>query len=178
MTDLCREYGDGLYALCAEEQLTAQALEELQTLKGCFRESPDFIRLLSNMSLPKEERLRILDETLRGQIHPYLLNFLKLLCERGLLQSFPGCEEAFREDYNRDHGVLEAQVTTRLPLTASQRAALTEKLERMTGKKIRLMEKQDASVLGGVLLEMAGQRYDNTLRQRLSALGQALSREQ
>ena len=31
MTDLCREYGDGLYALCAEEQLTAQALEELQT---------------------------------------------------------------------------------------------------------------------------------------------------
>ena len=33
-------------------------------------------------------------------------------------------------------------------------------------------------MLGGVLLEMDGQRYDNTLRQRLSALGQALSREQ
>ena len=90
MTDLAREYGEGLYALCAEEKLTEDMLAELQALKALFRQEPDFCRLLSNMSLPKQERVQILDSALRGQVHPYMLNFLKLLCERGILHEFEG----------------------------------------------------------------------------------------
>ena len=55
MTDLSREYGDGLYALCAEEGIAKEVLEQLQALKACFDEQPDFCRLLSNMSLSKQE---------------------------------------------------------------------------------------------------------------------------
>ena len=142
MTELAREYGDGLYALCAEENLSADMLSELQELKKCLREEPDFFRLLSNMSLSKEERVGILDNALRGQVHPYLLNFLKILCERGALNEFEGCEAAYRESYNRDHSVVEASVTTSAPL-----------------------------------LEMNGQRYDNTLRHRLETIRQALTAE-
>lgn len=167
MTELAREYGDGLYALCAEEKLDARALEELAALKGVFRQEKDFFRLLSNMSLSKEERVGILDHTLRGQVHPYLLNFLKILCERGALGEFEGCESAFRENYNRDHGVLEAQATTGAPLDDAQRKRLTEKLHAMTNREIYLSEKVDPSVIGGVLLEMDGKRYDSTLRGRL-----------
>lgn len=101
MTDLSREYGDGLYALCAEEGIAKEVLEQLQALKACFDEQPDFCRLLSNMSLSKQERVGIVDRTLRGQVHPYVLNFLKILCERGALHAFSGCEQAYREQYNR-----------------------------------------------------------------------------
>ena len=123
MTDLSREYGDGLYALCAEEGIAKEVLEQLQALKACFDEQPDFCRLLSNMSLSKQERVGIVDRTLRGQVHPYVLNFLKILCERGALHAFSGCEQAYREQYNRDHGVTEACVTTSAPLTEEQKAA-------------------------------------------------------
>ena len=47
MTELSREYGEGLYILCVEENLAQQALEELTTLKDLFRENPDFCRLVS-----------------------------------------------------------------------------------------------------------------------------------
>lgn len=40
----------------------------------------------------------------------------------------------------------------------------------MTGKRIVLSEKVDPGVVGGVLLEMNGKRYDNTLRHRLEAI--------
>ena len=88
MTDLSREYGDGLYALCAEEGIAKEVLEQLQALKACFDEQPDFCRLLSNMSLSKQERVGIVDRTLRGQVHPYVLNFLKILCERRAARLF------------------------------------------------------------------------------------------
>ena len=103
MTELAKEYGAGMYALAAEENIAKDVLEQLRTLKSCFKEQPQFVRLLSNMALGKEERLGILDSALRGQVHPYVLNFLKILCERGALSEFAGCEEAYRELYNKDH---------------------------------------------------------------------------
>lgn len=177
MTELAREYGEGLYALCAEENLTEEMLTELQALKALFREQPDFIRLLSNMSLSKQERVSILDGALRDQVHPYLLNFLKILCERGALHEFEGCESAFREGFNRDHAVVEAVVTTSEALSDGQRLKLLKKLRDMTGQTVHLSEKIDPAVIDGVLLEMNGQRYDNTVRHRLEEIRRAMAGE-
>lgn len=177
MTELAREYGEGLFDLCREEGLEKEALEQLDALIALLGEQGDFIRLLSNMSLPRQERVDILDKALRGQVHPYLLNFLKILCERGALGELGGCAAAFRACYDRAHGVAEASVTTSVPLSPPQRAALLKKLGEMTGREVRLAEKVDPSVLGGVLLELDGQRYDSTVRGRLQAVRQALSEE-
>lgn len=175
MTDLAREYGEGLYELCEEENLAESGLEQLQMLKSCFKEQPDFLMLLSNMALPKEERCGVIEKTLRGQVHDYVLNFLKILCERNLLHQFYGCEEAYRNLYNQQHSILEAVVTTASPLNDAQRKQLMEKLRNMTGHSITLKERVDTAVIGGVLLEMDGKRYDNTLRHRLDGLQQALN---
>ncbi|MBR6809200.1 MAG: ATP synthase F1 subunit delta [Clostridia bacterium] len=170
MTDLAREYGEGLYELCEEENMAEDVLSQLNMLKDCFREQPDFLHLLSNMALPKEERCQIIENTLRGQVHGYVVNFLKILCERNLLHQFYGCEEAYRALYNQDHAIVEAVVTTAAALSDQQREKLMEKLRGMTGKEVSLKEKVDAGLLGGVLLEMDGKRYDNTLRHRLENL--------
>lgn len=133
MTELAREYGDGLYALADEENLTAEVLEQMQALKACFREQPDFLRLLSNMSLSKDERVQILDGALRGQVHPYVLNFLKILCERGALSEYEGCVAAYTALYNQAHGITEASVTTAAPLGKDQRKRLGGKAVRHDG---------------------------------------------
>ena len=174
MTELAREYGDGLYALTEEEKINEEVLEQLLSLKALFREQPDFIRLLGNMSLSKEERVKIIDSVLRGQVHPYLLNFLKILCERGALTEYEGCLAAFKTLYNQAHGIVEATVTTAVALDDEQRARMAEKLSAMTGKTVVLNEKIDASLVGGVLLEMNGQRYDNTLKTRLKSIHSAM----
>ena len=175
MTDLAREYGEGLYELCEEEQLADDGLQQMQMLKSCFKEQPDFLLLLSNMAIAKEERVGIIENTLRGQVHDYVLNFLKILCERNLLHEFNGCEEAYRTLYNQRHSILEAVVTTATPMNDAQREKLLQKLNTMTGRSINLKEKVDAALIGGVLLEMDGKRYDNTLRHRLEGLQSILS---
>ena len=174
MTELAREYGDGLYALCEEENISHEVLDQMLSLSRIFKEQPDFTRLLGNMSLSKEERVKILDSVLRGQIHLYLLNFLKILCERGALNEYEGCLAAFKTLYNQAHGIVEAFVTTAVALDDEQRARMTEKLSKMTGKKVVLNEKIDATLVGGVLLEMNGQRYDNTLKNRLKSIHSAM----
>ena len=175
MTEFGREYGDGLFELCAEEGLDDQALGELDCLNTLFRQQPDFVRLLMNMTLSRDERLHIADTALRGQVHPYILNFIKILVERGAVSEFGSCVEAYRERYAKAHDMAEAEVTTATPLSDAQRQALTARLEKMTGQRIRLKERVNPEVVGGVLLELNGKRYDNTVRQRLDNIRRAIS---
>lgn len=175
MTDFAREYGEGLYELCVEEGITAEVLPQLTLLQGVFQQEPDFLRLLSNRAVGISERLSLLDNVLKGRIAPYLLNFCKLLCERGLMFEFAGCVAVYTDHYNQDNHISVAKVTTPVPLTEDQRDRLIEKLKTMTGREIFLQEKTDASLMGGVLLEMDGKRWDNTVKSRLDTLRRMLT---
>ncbi|MBR3740373.1 MAG: ATP synthase F1 subunit delta [Clostridia bacterium] len=177
MTEFGREYGEGLYALCAEEKLDQAVLEEMRAIGKAFKENEAFLHLLGNMSMSKEERVRIVDETFKGQIHEYTLNFLKILVERGAIHAFSECAAAYQEIYFRDHQVAVAEVTTANPLNEEQKNKLRDKLKKIAGKEIVIKEKIDPSVLGGVLLQMDGKRYDNTVRHRLAAIKQTMTEE-
>ena len=88
MTELAKRYGGSLYDLAAEEQLTDQLLAELDVALDCFNQEPAYLRLLSTPGVPKKERCALLDKAF-AEAHPYLVNFLKLLCEENLLAELP-----------------------------------------------------------------------------------------
>ena len=112
MTEIARMYGGSLYDLAAEEGLETRILGELEEVNALFKANPDYLHLLSIPSIPKKERCGLLDEALRGQVHLYVLNFLKILCEKGTLRELGGCTRAYRIRYNEAHGILEATATS------------------------------------------------------------------
>lgn len=170
MTEFAKMYGGSLYELAAEEGADARILTELDQCRALLAEHPDYLRLLSTPSLPKKERCGLLDEALRGEVHPYLLNFLKILCERGQLRQLADCARAFRLRYNADHGILEATVVSAVALTPDQAGRLRRKLETVTGKTIDLQCRVDPGVLGGIRLDMDGTELDGTVKNRLAGL--------
>ena len=135
MTETARMYGGSLYDLAAEEGLEARILGELDEAVALFKANPDYLHLLSTPSIPKKERCGLLDEALRDQVHLYVLNFLKILCEKGTLRELSGCARAYRVRYNQAHGILEATATTAVAMTEQQAKSLHEKLEKLTGKQ-------------------------------------------
>lgn len=169
MTELANRYGGSLYELAAEEALTDSILQELTLAESCCKQEPDYLRLLQMPNIPKKERCGLLDQAFAG-MHPYVVNFLKILCEENLLGELSGCLEAYRQRYNKDHGILEATVTSAIPLSDDERAKLLASLQAKTGKIIRLTEKTDPSVLGGLRLDLAGERLDGTVQRRLELL--------
>ena len=170
MTETAKMYGGSLYDLAAEEGLETRILGELDEVQQLLKQNPDYLRLLSTPSIPKKERCGLLDEALRGQVHLYVLNFLKILCEKGTLRELSGCARAYRIRYNQAHGILEATAVSAVPLTEQQRAALHAQLESLTGKTIDLKTKVDAKVLGGIRLDIEGTELDGTVQNRLASL--------
>ena len=104
MTQIGNVYAQGLYALAKDENLSKPILEQLQVLDKSFIQEPDFLRLLSSPNISKEERCNIVDSAFRDKVHPYVLNFLKLLSEKGYAKHFRDCYQSYRQQYNEDNG--------------------------------------------------------------------------
>ena len=170
MTETARMYGGSLYDLAAEEGLETRILGELDEVQQLLKQNPDYLRLLSTPSIPKKERCGLLDEALRDRVPLYVLNFLKILCEKGTLRELSGCARAYRVRYNQAHGILEATATTAVAMTEQQVKSLHEKLEKLTGKTIDLKTKGDPAVLGGIRLDIEGTELDGTVQNRLASL--------
>lgn len=175
MTEVAKTYGEALYELGAKEGCSQELLEQMEVLTAAFAEQPDFLKLLSSPAIHKEERLEVLDKSFGTQLHPYLLNFLKILLERGSVGEFGGCYAAYKERYNEDNGIEEVRAVTALPLSEALFEQLREKLERITGKTVRLQNVVDPAVLGGVRLELRGKQLEGTVQHQLESLRRSLT---
>ena len=146
MTQIGSVYGEALYELACSEGLDKAILDELT----------------------------VLDDSFRGKVNQYLLNFLKILTEKGYMHHFTHCCEAYTRHYNEDHNILSVRAVTAVPLTDKQAQALTQKLTRMTGKTILLDNRVDATCLGGVRLDYDGRRLDDTICHRMESIRELL----
>ena len=176
MTEVGNVYGESLYELAREENLTGLIGEQFAVLQTSFRQEPDFIRLLSSPNLTKAERCQILDDSFRGKVHPYLLNFMKILTEKGYMRYFSDCCDAYTAHYDQDNGILRVNAVTAVALSPEQTEKLKVKLSRTTGKKIVLRNRIDPAVLGGVRLDYDGQRLDDTVSHRMDAIRDLLNK--
>jgi F0F1-type ATP synthase delta subunit len=70
-------------------------------------------------------------------------------------------------DVLAERGIVIADITTAHPLSDSMR---TEVKKLVGSKTVHLRENIDESVLGGVLVDIPGQRFDGTIRRKLTAL--------
>lgn len=170
MTRIGSVYAQALYSLAQDEGKEREILSELSVLDQAFAQTPDYLRLLSLPSLSKDERCGVIDKSLTGKVQPYVLNFLKILTEKGYIARFADCCKAYRSLYNEEHGILPVRAVTSVPLTDKQAERLAQKLAQITGKQIELDNVIDPSCMGGVRLDYEGKRVDDTIAHRLDAL--------
>ena len=174
MTERSRVYGSSFYDLAVEEKLTEPLREQLLAVKQILRDNPEYIRLLSEPSIKKAERLGLIDKAFGGSCEKYLVNFIKLLCEREMLGEFEGCCEIFVKRFNEDHNISEAIVTSAVKLSDEQLKKLTAKLEKINNKKVSLIQKIDPKVLAGIKVEIDGRQLDGTVAGRLGGIKRKL----
>ena len=152
----------------------ALILADLGAFAAVFRENPDYRRLLTEPSIPKAEREALLDEAWKDALHPYTLNFVKLLCANGTVSQLPDCETVYRARYNEDNNILAVTAVSAAPMREELQEKLRQKLEAKTGKHVELTVKVEPDLIGGVKLTMGGVQYDGTVRHHLDELQRIL----
>ena len=98
-------------------------------------------------------------------------NFLLQLAEKHRDADLPAILREYVELAKENKSnLIMADVTTALPLTASQEQALAEKLAAMTGKTIKIRQHVDSEILGGIVVRVGDKLLDGSLSHQLSVL--------
>ena len=168
-----KEYGKALFLLTEEDGTTKAVAEELRAVQKLLRENPRYEKLLDTPALSKEEKLQLIDRAF-SSMNESLVNLLKILCEKHSVYRFSGVADAYAALYDESRGIERVQALTAVAMTAKQLELLSAKLSFSTGKTVIVENTVDPSLLGGMVLRMAGKQLDGSVRARLCALEKSL----
>ena len=155
------------------------ALQQLRTFQEVFSSSLELRNALSSPSVPAGRKravvLRIADSLGLSQT---IRNFLFVLIDHRRIPELPQIVPAFDLVLDQRLGFERAEVASARELTDAQRATLNGKLERLTGKRIRMRFTVDESLIGGVVARLGSTVYDGSLRSQLHGLERRLTTEE
>ena len=176
MTEMSKEYGTALFMLAKEKKEQKRYAEALEQILAQLEATPEYMELLASPSIPKDERVELIERAFGSSMPEYVVSFLKLLCERGRIRQLAECQEAYNKLLDEDMRVSVARVTSAIELTSAEKERLRKRLEKMSGRTVELECIIDSSILGGLSVEIDGKIIDGSVRHRLNEIKDVMSK--
>ncbi len=153
----------------------AAALSQLRDFAGTFAGSADLREILMDPSIPKDQKLGLLD-AIAGRIgmFPQVRNFVAVITEHDRLHELNEIIAGYASAADEQSGIADAEITTALPLNDEDRAQLEAEVGKLAGGQVRAVYTQDATLLGGVIVKLGSTVYDGSVRGQLAQLKQKL----
>jgi F-type H+-transporting ATPase subunit delta len=172
---LPRVYAKAMLDLAVAQNQADDLLGELSDLARTVAGDPGLATFLASPLVTQRQRGQVLEKVFRGRGSDLLVDSLEVINQKGRLDLLVEIAEAYRREYRELRGLVDARVTTAVPLAAAQRQDLVAAIAGFTGKRPDLIERVDPAILGGIVIEVAGEKIDSSLATRLQDVGALLA---
>jgi F-type H+-transporting ATPase subunit delta len=169
-------YAQALEQVVEGKRLDAAAvLQQLKDFAGTFDGSTQLREILTDPSISKEQKLRVLD-VISGKIGilPQVRNLIAVVTEHERLNDLNGIIEQYAALADKHAGWTDAEITSAHALSAADRAELEAQVSKLAGGRIRASYREDRALLGGAIVKIGSTIYDGSVRGQLQQLKQKL----
>jgi len=164
-------YARALFDVALKESDPSRVEQELSSIVTLVTGHAELRNALESPGVPPVAKKSVVEALVsRGQFTPPVGKLLVMLAERDRLTLLEPVLEAFRARLREQQRVLEAEVTTAIPLEPEQQAALQQRLGAATTRQVTLTTKVDPSLIGGVVARIGTTVYDGSLATQLAKL--------
>ena len=175
LTQIARPYAAALFDLSKAEGSVDAVESNLNDLLKLADDSADFRRFLSSPVISAEVKSGAAAAILsKAGLGATVSNLVQVVARNGRLFALPQIIKAFKQLAAADRGEQSAEVTSAVPLSASQRAALADTLKQKIGKTVNLTEHVDSSLIGGLVVKVGSRMIDSSLKTKLTAIKVAM----
>jgi F-type H+-transporting ATPase subunit delta len=169
-----RLYAEAMLGLAEEQGAGDALLEELKELVDFLDRNPKVGHFLASQMVDEEGRARMIEDLFRGNASDLLVDSLQVINRKGRLGQLRAVAESYRIAHRDRRGWVDVHVRTAVPLDDALRARLKDAMAASTGKKPVLVERIDPSLIGGLVVEVEGKKFDASVASRLHDLSDAL----
>ena len=172
---IANRYAEALFQLSEEENITKEIYSELNDVVDIVKSNKELENVLKSPLISKSEKVELIEKLFSDKINKHLKNFLKILVEKGRINSLKTIETTFKQLLNDKHNIIEGTVISAVPMEEKQIKDLEEKRSKKYNKNVTLENKVDESILGGVLVRLGNTQIDGSVKTRLDNIKDQLA---
>jgi F-type H+-transporting ATPase subunit delta len=169
-----RRFAQAAFQIAQEADQLAEWRQDLTNIAQAL-ENEELTTFLDSPQVPVKAKLKVLDEVLGDGVGPLPRNLVGLLASRSAVAAVPEIVDQFEAMLDAHQGVVRADVTTAVKLTADQVTALTKTLGEVVGADVKVETRVDPAVLGGMVARVGDRVIDGSLRTKLQAMKREIS---
>jgi F-type H+-transporting ATPase subunit delta len=164
-------YAEALISLGSGQGLLDTFAADIRFVAAALQATPELSQFLANPVIKTEAKKSLLQQVFADQIHPLLLNTLKLLADRRRIIFLGAVCQRFLELQRKLQNIALAEVTAAVALTEAQQQSIRERVIDFTqASSVELQTSEDPALIGGVIIKVGSQVIDLSLRGQLRRL--------
>ena len=172
------QYANALADIALAQGAGEPAAKQLSAFGAACAESAELRTFLASPAVAAEAKRAVIEKIVaRMGASKIIRNFLFVIADHRRTQQIPEIIAMFQQVIRQRQGVAEAEISSAVELSASQKKDLAATLGRLTGKKIEPKYSLDSKLLGGVVVRIGDTIYDGSLRSRLNEMRASLAEE-
>jgi F-type H+-transporting ATPase subunit delta len=167
-------YAVALYETARDKGVVGEVLQGLKAIYGAW-EDKSFRDFFTSPRVPRPVKIKGMEAALQGRVAPHVLNFIKVLIDKGREPQFDNILSAFNMYRDQAENRVHAWVDAGSDFNEAEKNELKAALSSASGgKEVVLHYNHKPELLGGARVRLGDKLIDNTLRTRLAHLAQAL----
>ena len=177
MASVASRYARALVEVVLEQKIDADiARLQLHSIADAVNESLELRRVWESPAVLPDQKRAVLDGIARqiGAVKP-IRNFLAVLIDHRRIPMLNDIVRLFEAELDVQLGFVEVEISSARTLTPGEKRDIENRVERMTGKKVRPRYSSNPELLGGVSLKVGSTIYDGSVRGQLEKMRQELS---
>jgi F-type H+-transporting ATPase subunit delta len=170
-------YAQALFDLAIDTGALSAIEGDLKALKAAREESPELRHFLASPVFGAEDKGKVLAAIARkAEFNPTTLKFIGVLAANRRADALWAVIAGFERLSAAHRGVVAAEVTSAVKLSAAQAKTLKAALAQALGHEPDITARVDPTILGGLKVRVGSRLFDSSLRSKLDSLKFALKR--
>ena len=170
-------YAESLFDLAKEENKVTQYLDDIKLVGEVLDSDPQIVQFFNHVLIENDKKIQLLDQSFKGNVDQYVLNFLKLLVQSRRIRYIDDIVKSYINLSNQYLGIEEGMIYTPYELTDQQIQDIEKAISQKENKKVTLKVSIDPSLLGGIKFQIANRIYDGTIKNKVEMLKKELLRK-
>ncbi len=168
MATVSSVYAKAVFELGKEKNQLDTILSEIKSFSELVQSNGQLKSVLSGSGFDPNARKAVLDAVLQTvKVSGIVHKLLELLVARGRMEALPDLVTELEALVEASHGVQVGVVTSAIELGQEEVNVLANTLGKRIGSKVKLTQKVDPTLLGGMVATVSGKTYDASLRTQL-----------
>ncbi|MFN7312238.1 MAG: ATP synthase F1 subunit delta [Bacteroidota bacterium] len=163
-------YAKSLLDLAKEQNIVDAVVADIRTLAAVLKENRNLESVLKSPIITGERKLTVLTKIFEGSFQKITIVFFDVVIRKKRERYLPAMIKAFIEQYNELNNIAEATVKTATPVSNEILAEIKGHIEKQTGKTINLTATTDASLIGGLVVQVGDRLFDASVSGKLNKI--------